>query len=137
MNEKGLTANLFYNEGFTKYAEYNPSKAATSVSILALAPYLLMNYATIDEVRKALARIQVVGVMEAAIGAVPPLHMMLTDRSGKAIVVEFTNGVTVIHDAPLGVITNGPTYDWHITNLLNYANIDVPLPHRRVDDLRA
>lgn len=137
MNEKGLTANLFYHEGFTKYAKYDPSKAATSVPILALAPYLLMNYATTNEVRKALARIQVVGVEEAAIGAVPPLHMFLTDRSGKAIVVEFTNGVTVVHDAPLGVVTNGPNYDWHINNLLNYANVDVPLPHRKINDLRS
>jgi choloylglycine hydrolase len=137
MNEKGLTANLFYHEGFAQYAEYDPSKAAVSVPILALAPYLLMNYATTDEARAALARVQVVGMKEASIGAVPPLHMMLTDRSGKAIVVEFTNGVTTIHDAPLGVITNGPNYDWHINNLLNYANVDVPLPHRKVGDLRS
>lgn len=135
MNEKGLAVNLFYNEGFTEYAEYDPKKASQSVPILALAPYLLTSYKTVDEVRQILADLPVVGVHEEAIGGTPPLHMMVTDQSGKAIVVEFTNGVTTIHDAPLGVITNGPNYDWHINNLLNYANVDVPLPHRQVEDL--
>jgi choloylglycine hydrolase len=137
MNEKGLSVNLFYNEGFTEYAEYDPKKASQSVPILALAPYLLTAFESVDEVRKGLADLPVVGVPEEAIGGAPPVHMMVTDRSGKAIVVEFTKGVTTIHDAPLGVITNGPNYDWHINNLLNYANVDVPLPHRTVVDLRS
>jgi choloylglycine hydrolase len=137
MNEKGLSVNLFYNEGFTEYAEYDPKKASQSVPILALAPYLLTTFEAVDEVRKALADLPVVGVHEEAIGGTPPLHMMVTDQSSKAIVVEFTNGITTIHDAPLGVITNGPNYDWHINNLLNYANVDVPLPHRKFEDLRS
>jgi choloylglycine hydrolase len=137
MNEKGLTANLFYHEGFAEYAEYDPRKAATSVPIMALAPYLLMNVSTTEQAKAALARLHVVGVKEPSIGAVPPLHMILTDQRGKAIVVEFTKGVTTIYDAPLGVITNGPNYDWHISNLLNYANVDVPLPHRKIEDLRS
>lgn len=136
MNERGLTVNLFYNEGFTEYAPYDPARAADSIPILALAPYLLSTHASIDEVRQTLAQIRVVGVLEPSIGAVPPLHLMINDAQGKSIVVEFVRGVTTIHDAPLGVITNGPNYDWHINNVLNYANVDVPLPHRRVDDLK-
>ena len=27
-----------------------------------------------------------------------------------------------IYDAVLGVITNSPTYDWHLTNLRNYLH---------------
>jgi choloylglycine hydrolase len=137
MNEKGLSVNLFYHEGSAEYAKYNPSKAANSVPILALAPYLLSNFESTDEVRAALAKVQVVGVHENAIGGVPPVHLMVTDHRGKAIVVEFTKGVTTIHDAPLGVITNNPSYDWHMNNLVNYANVDVPLPHRKVEDLRS
>ena len=29
------------------------------------------------------------------------------------------------HDAPLGVMANAPTYDWHMTNLANYINLSV------------
>ncbi len=65
------------------------------------------------------------------------MHMIVTDRTGKAFVLEFTKGVTTIHDAPLGVVTNGPNYDWHIPNLLNYVNLDTPLPKREVEDLKS
>ncbi|MBT1443674.1 linear amide C-N hydrolase [Shewanella sp. JM162201] len=137
MNEKGLTANLFYHEGFAEYAKYDPAKADSSVPILALAPYLLTNFANTDEVRAALEKIQVVGVHVDAIGGVPPVHIFLTDPRGKAIVVEFTKGVTTVHEAPLGVVTNGPNYDWHMNNLLNYVNLDEPLPHRQAKDIKA
>jgi choloylglycine hydrolase len=30
-----------------------------------------------------------------------------------------------VHDAPLGVMTNAPTYDWHMTNLQNNINLSV------------
>lgn len=137
MNEKGLTANLFYHEGFAKYADYDPKKSANSVPILALAPYLLSNFTNTDEVRAALAKIAVVGVYVEAIGGEPPVHIFLTDSRGKAIVVEFTQGVTKVHEAPLGVVTNGPNYDWHMNNLLNYVNLDEPLPHRHAKDIKA
>lgn len=63
--------------------------------------------------------------------------MIVTDSTGKAFVLEFTKGITTIHQAPLGVVTNGPNYDWHIGNLLNYTNLDTPLPHRKVEDLKS
>lgn len=37
--------------------------------------------------------------------------------------VEPVDGTLKVHDAPLGVITNSPTYDWHMTNLANYLNL--------------
>jgi choloylglycine hydrolase len=33
------------------------------------------------------------------------------------------NGQIKIYDAFLGVITNSPTYDWHLTNLRNYLGL--------------
>lgn len=137
MNEKGLCVNLFYHEGFTEYPTYEPANAAKTLDILAACPYLLTTCATTEEARKALGEVTVVGSLVKEIGGVPPLHMIVTDSSGKAFVLEFTKGVTTIHDAPLGVITNGPDYDWHVSNLLNYTNLDTPLPKRKVDDLKA
>ena len=39
--------------------------------------------------------------------------------------VEPVDGTLKVHDAPLGVMTNAPTYDWHMTNLSNYVNLSV------------
>jgi penicillin V acylase-like amidase (Ntn superfamily) len=47
------------------------------------------------------------------------------DRSGKSIVIEPLGGTLKVFDAPLGVITNAPAYDWRITNLRNYVNLSV------------
>ncbi len=53
---------------------------------------------------------------------------MITDAKGKSIVVEWDNGKVIIFDAPLGVITNVPSYDWHLTNLNNYLGLS-QTPH--------
>jgi choloylglycine hydrolase len=58
-------------------------------------------------------------------GAVAGAHFFIQDRSGKSIVVEPIDGTLKVHDAPLGVMTNAPTYDWHMTNLVVYINLSV------------
>ena len=35
--------------------------------------------------------------------------------------IEFTKGERRIHDNPVGVMTNGPDFSWHLTNLNNYS----------------
>ena len=55
----------------------------------------------------------------------PPCHYIVNDASGQCVVLEYVNGELKIHDNPLGVITNSPTFDWHVTNLRNYVNLTV------------
>ncbi len=50
--------------------------------------------------------------------------------------IEFTKGEVVIHENVLGVITNSPNFDWHITNLRNYINLSpVSLPGKKIENL--
>jgi choloylglycine hydrolase len=39
------------------------------------------------------------------------------------VVIEPLNKGLKIYDNPLGVVTNSPTFDWHMTNLRNYINL--------------
>lgn len=135
MNEKGMTVSGFYHDGYAKYAEYQPTKAENTLNILTLFPYLLTTCANTDEVKAVMKKIIVIGIPEPAIGMAPPLHLALTDAHGKSIVIEFTNGVSIIHEAPLGVVTNGPTYDWHMENILNYVDLNTSLVKRKIDKL--
>jgi hypothetical protein len=97
---------------------------------------LLTSFATVDEVRDALTKVRVVPVVEPALGFAPPVHFIVTEPSGKAIVIEYLKGEMKIFDAPLGVITNAPTYEWHETNLRNYINLSpVALPGKKIEDL--
>ena len=58
-------------------------------------------------------------------GIVAGAHFFIQDKSGKSIAVEPVDGTLKVHDAPLGIMTNAPTYDWHMTNLQNYINLSV------------
>ena len=136
MNEKGLTVGLFYHPGFAEYQKYDPPRAADSMSPTDVGQYLLSLCATVDEVRMAMTRICVVPVVEPALGFSPPVHYLVTEPSGKAIVIEFLKGEMKIFDAPLGVITNAPSYDWHETHLRNFVNLSpVAIPDKKIGDL--
>jgi choloylglycine hydrolase len=136
MNEKGMVAGLFYHPGFASYTPYDPARAAKSMGPTDVMSYILTSFATLDEVRKGMVAVDVVPVVEPALGFPAPIHVIVTDPSGKAIVLEWYEGKLRIFDAPLGVVTNAPTYDWHMTNLRNYLNLSpVALPAQKIEDL--
>jgi choloylglycine hydrolase len=64
-------------------------------------------------------------VVQKDMGYVPPCHYFINDASGRCVVLEFVGGELKIHENPLGVITNSPSFDWHVTNLRNYVNLTV------------
>ena len=55
--------------------------------------------------------------------AVPTEHLTIHDAHGDDLVVEFLDGQTHFHDNKIGVLTNSPPYDWHLTNLRNYVGL--------------
>jgi choloylglycine hydrolase len=137
MNEAGLAGGMFYHPGFAHYAEYDPAQAAQSISAVDLLGFVLTQYATIDEIKAGLSALRMVPVPQAEIGNIPvEAHWMFTEPSGKSLVVEYNAGEVEFFDAPLGVITNAPRYDWHVTNLRNYLNLSaVALPSRDLEDM--
>lgn len=136
MNEKGLSVNLFYHPGFADHPEADPNDLSHSISPLDVPKFLLTTCESTAEVRDAMSKLRVVSVVEPAIGISPPTHIMVTEPSGKAVVIEYVGKGLQIHGAPLGVITNSPSYDWHITNLRNYLNLSaVALPAKKIDEM--
>ena len=136
MNEKGLAVGLFYLPGFAVYQPYDPAQAAQSIGPTDVGQYLLTTCTNVDQVRAAISKVRVVPVVEPALGFAAPVHFIVTEPSGKAIVIEYLKGQLNIFDAPLGVITNAPSYDWHETNLRNYINLSpVALPGKKIGDL--
>jgi choloylglycine hydrolase len=133
LNEAGLYVGMYYLPGFASYATYDPAEAERSVSVGDLMQWLLSTCATVEEARQKLQQVRVVHVEDERFGGAPlPFHWKISDPSGAAIVVEIVEGgVVKIYDAFLGVITNAPTYDWHLTNLRNYIGLspapDAPL----------
>jgi choloylglycine hydrolase len=46
----------------------------------------------VNEARSAIVKVRVVSVVESAIGIAPPMHYLVTEPSGKAIVIEYLKG---------------------------------------------
>lgn len=136
MNEKGLAVGLFYHPDFAEYQEYIPAEAGKSLSPIAVAPFILSQFTTIDEVKAAMHAVRVVPTVEPVLGFPPPVHFLVTEPGGKAIVIEFIKGKLSIQDNPLGVLTNAPSFDWHLTNLRNYINLSpVAIPGKEIANL--
>jgi choloylglycine hydrolase len=77
----------------------------------------------VNEVRDALKDVVVWAETVPQLGSFSPLHYVIHDATGKSIVVEFVGGKMHVYDNHVGVLTNSPTYDWHVQNLRNYANL--------------
>ena len=129
INDQGLSVGLFYFPGYAKYTDVTPENASHALAGYEFGIWALANFATVDEVREAVKDIVLVPTPAPGLGspqgAVAGAHFFLQDKSGKSLVVEPVDGTLKVHDAPLGVMTNAPTYDWHMTNLANYINLSV------------
>jgi len=123
INEKGLAAGAFYLPGYAVYQQYKKELSKKTVSPMDVPAWILSNFATVKEVKENLKTIRVVPVTIKEWGFVPPLHFIVTDSTGESIVIEYIKGEVVVHQNPIGVITNAPTFDWHLTNLANYINL--------------
>jgi choloylglycine hydrolase len=129
LNDQGLSIGLFYFPGYAKYAEATKENASRALAPQDFGLWVLGNFATVDEVKRAVKDIAMVPTpmpgLGSAKGAVAGAHFFIQDKTGQSIAIEPVDGTLKVHDAPLGVMTNAPTYDWHMTNLANYINLSV------------
>lgn len=125
INTQGLAFGLFYFPDYAGYPALTKENQAKSLAPWEIGTYLLSRNATVDEVLKDLKNINVVSAAWKEGEDAPACHYIVHDASGKSLVIEYVNGELKTYDNKLGVITNAPTFDWHITNLSNYVNLTV------------
>jgi choloylglycine hydrolase len=76
-------------------------------------------------------------VKDPDLGKAPPVHFLVADASGDSLVIEYRGGEPVFHENPVGVITNNPTFGWHLQNLRNYGNLSgEPFDRKTWGDLK-
>ena len=126
LNEKSaLAAGIFYFPTSAGYMTYTGTEAGNTISQWQVLSYILENFATVDEVKANLDKIVVASAEFEQWGFAPEAHYVVHDPSGKSIVIEYVGGELNVHDNPLGVITNSPTFDWHMNNLRQYVNFSL------------
>ncbi|MGF1777595.1 linear amide C-N hydrolase [Vibrio nomapromontoriensis] len=125
VNEAGLNAGLFYFKGYGSLTPFDPNHVKNNITDMDFVRWMLSNFKTVEEVKAALNTINIVTVYLDKDGQPSPTaHWRVTDKSGKSIVIEIMNqGEINIYDNNVGVLTNSPTFPWHVTNLNNYVNL--------------
>ena len=117
-NEKGLSiAGL----NFPDNAHYNHKKdGVNNITPFEFIPYILSGCQTVDDAIKLLQNLNLVNINFSDALPLSPLHFFICD-SEKSVTVEQLKTGLKIYENPVGVLTNNPTFDWHLLNLQNYT----------------
>lgn len=127
MNEKGLAIAGLNFPGYS-YLEKEMSDNKFNIPCHDFMLWILSNFETLEEVKDALPKVNLLDVQINDKTPNPTLHYLISDKSGKSIVFEKTKEGMKIFDNPVGVLGNNPTFDWHLTNLRQYISIDTKQP---------
>ncbi|BEQ15631.1 choloylglycine hydrolase [Desulfoferula mesophila] len=122
MNEKGLSVGALFLPT-SQFPQLKPEEASRSLFVLQFGHWLLSNFSTVAEVKKALPSVIVWSEFLPSMGMQFTAHTAVHDAQGNSIVIEFLNHQCQVHDNPTGVMTNAPDFGWQLSNLSNYLNL--------------
>ena len=131
VNEWGLAAAAL---NFPSLAHYcSGFSEGTVIPSGRLVSYALGLCRSVYEVREMLGRIT---VSDEGVGgmAATPLHWIFADGR-ECITVEAVESGLMIYDNPVGVLTNAPGFDYHLTRLSDFPHLSprnpAPTPNRQ------
>lgn len=119
-NEKGLSIaclNFPYN---AKYKPFEEGKI--NITPFEFIPYILSFCKNTSEVIKKLKDINLINVNFSENMPLSPLHWLICDKDSSIVVESVEDGIK-IYENPIGVLTNNPTFDYHLMNLNNYMHL--------------
>lgn len=122
INEKGLAiAGL----NFPRYAKYNQNidDKMDNITPYEIIPWILATCETVADAKKLISKMNVVAIEFMEGLELATLHWIISDKKCSIVLEIAENGMNV-HENQVGVLTNNPTFDWHMTNLSNYLNCD-------------
>ena len=131
MNDQGVYAGLLYMPGFCDYTPAAGADPTSLMSIVNTVAYVLGTSSDLAGAKQAMAGATVWPYVFGPFGFAPPAHLIVHDRNGASAVFEWRDGRMEVFDNPIGVATNGPHLDWHLTNLRNYLNLTATNPAER------
>lgn len=119
-NEKGLSMAALNFPGNAVYKPYRYKK--DNITPFELIPWVLGQCATVADAEILLNRINVLEENFSKDLSLSPLHWIISDKE-RSITLESVKEGIKIYDNPVGVLTNNPTFDYHLFNLNNYMGL--------------
>lgn len=122
VNEKGFGIATLYFESNASYSNRKNSKK------LNLAPdevvsWALGNASSVNDFENKLSGVNIMNSKNDILEQVLPLHWIVSDSSGNTKVLEITDNGINLYENSVGVMTNSPTFPWHLTNLSHYSSL--------------
>ena len=125
LNEAGVAAAALNFPISAEYADFDKGKL--NLASFELIPYLLGTCESLAEVRERLKKLNVTSVGFSSELLPTPLHWIFADKGG-SLVVECTAGGLNVHENPVGVLTNEPSFDFQLLRLADYSSLDSAPP---------
>jgi len=125
-NECGLAMAGLNFPGNACYYEEKEDK--DNISPFEFIPWILCQCRNLDEVLMLLEKINLCNINFNEDMPLSPLHWIIADKE-KAITVEAVSVGLKIYENPVGVLTNNPEFDYHMTYLCDFANL-TSFPHK-------
>ena len=120
MNEKGLAmAGLNYPH-HEMYPE--PKGDKYCLAPYEFIPFVLGKASSLKEARALLEDILITNIPFKKELPITDLHWIIADKDGALVVEHYEDGLH-IYDDPYGVLTNNPSFPYHLENIKNYMHL--------------
>lgn len=131
-NECGLSmAGL----NFPGNAHYFPvTEGKDNIAPFELIPWILPQCKDLAEARALLEKINLCEINFGDRFPLSPLHWIVADREGAITVESMKDGIH-IYENPIGVLTNNPPFEYHMTHLSDYRNLTAQTPENRFGEV--
>lgn len=120
-NENGL---CIANLNFPTFAYYHPHPIPNKINLTSyeFMMWVLQNFDTVAQLLPILQDVVFIDTPLHNQMPTVPAHWMISDAH-QTIVVEPTKQGIKIYNNPVNVLTNNPSFDWHLMNLHQYVGI--------------
>ena len=125
-NEWGLAMAGLNFPGNAVYYEKDENK--DNISPFEFIPWILSQCSNLDDAVRLLQNINLRNENFSDDMPLSPLHWIIADKE-KTITVEAVSVGLKIYENPVGVLTNNPEFDYHMTYLCDFANL-TSFPHK-------
>ena len=126
-NEKGLSMAALNFPGFAAYQIRVCGK--DNIAPFELIPWVLGQCQNVQEARKLLQKCSLWMLPYNREYKLTPLHWILSDRESSLVAEPLPNGLAIF-DNPVGVLTNAPSFPYHMHRLSDFASLDNRPPSR-------
>ena len=125
MNEKGLGMAGLNFVGNAVFQEVDDTR--DNVAQFEFIPWILCQCATLEEAKKLLSRMNLVGTPFSPQLPTAQLHWLIADKTGSLTVECMADGLH-IYDNPVGVLTNNPPFDKQLFHLNDFMHLSPKQP---------